>query len=361
MDQPSSTESNAITLRIRFKSASLDEFIGRYGADVSPGGIFIRTKQPVEVGTSLQFDFSLADGSSLLSGLGTVAWVRESDPARANSVPGMGLRFDKLTPESQHTHQMILAEKARKEGKAPARRIRRLLSWRPHRDRRPFRRHPKRCRATADSPGTRAREVRGRRPASFAKTLPSSARRADRAHQEAPECVGAVLPRRLGEPDGKTEISDKPIDYYMKEAEAAQAKAAPTTAAVPESAPKSDIEEWKTDAHTEEGLDAAPPAPEEVALLDSQSYSAEVPSSEIPVSPAAIKDSGERRPSDKDFFTSMLDMGDTTREPGRQTARCDRSHRGRLGRAQSRKPPGEDRGVLPGTHQDRRGRAGEPR
>src|SRR5512136_951360 len=120
MDQPSSTESNAITLRIRFKSASLDEFIGRYGADVSPGGIFIRTKQPVEVGTSLQFDFSLADGSSLLSGTGTVAWVRESDPGRANSVPGMGLRFDKLTPESQHHHQVILAEKARKEGKASA-------------------------------------------------------------------------------------------------------------------------------------------------------------------------------------------------------------------------------------------------
>ena len=36
-----------------------------------------------------------------------------------------------------------------------------------------------------------------------------------------------------------------------------------------------------------------------------------MPSSEIPVSPAAIKESGERRPSDKDFFTSMLDMGDT--------------------------------------------------
>src|SRR5450759_1776003 len=117
MDQPSSTESNAITLRIRFKSASLEEFISRYGVDVSPGGIFIRTRQPVEVGTTLQFDFTLGDGSSLLAGLGTVAWVRENDPARANSVPGMGLRFDKLTPESQQAHQTILAEKALKEGK----------------------------------------------------------------------------------------------------------------------------------------------------------------------------------------------------------------------------------------------------
>ena len=65
MDQPSSTESRAITLRIKFKSASLDDFINRYGVDVSPGGIFIRTKQPVDVGTTLQFDFTLADGSAI--------------------------------------------------------------------------------------------------------------------------------------------------------------------------------------------------------------------------------------------------------------------------------------------------------
>jgi uncharacterized protein (TIGR02266 family) len=117
MDQPSSTESSAITLRIKFKSASLDDFINRYGVDVSPGGIFIRTKQPIEVGTTLKFEFSLADGSPLLTGTGTVAWVRENDPGRPNNVPGMGLRFDKLVPESQHAHQAILAEKARKEGK----------------------------------------------------------------------------------------------------------------------------------------------------------------------------------------------------------------------------------------------------
>jgi len=121
MDQPSSPDSNAITLRIRFKSASLDDFIARYGADVSPGGIFIRTKQPVEVGTALRFVFSLGDGSPLLAGTGTVAWVRESDPARANNIPGMGLRFDKLSPDSQHTHQLVLAEKAHKGARPLAR------------------------------------------------------------------------------------------------------------------------------------------------------------------------------------------------------------------------------------------------
>ena len=40
MDQPSSADDSGITLRIKFKSESVDAFIARYGADVSPGGIF---------------------------------------------------------------------------------------------------------------------------------------------------------------------------------------------------------------------------------------------------------------------------------------------------------------------------------
>ena len=38
MDQPSSADDSGITLRIKFKSESVDAFIARYGADVSPGG-----------------------------------------------------------------------------------------------------------------------------------------------------------------------------------------------------------------------------------------------------------------------------------------------------------------------------------
>ena len=88
MDQPSSADDSGITLRIKFKSESVDNFIARYGADVSPGGIFIRTKDPLGVGTNLRFEFSLADGQPLLLGHGTVVWVREPDQARAGVVPG---------------------------------------------------------------------------------------------------------------------------------------------------------------------------------------------------------------------------------------------------------------------------------
>jgi uncharacterized protein (TIGR02266 family) len=116
MDQPTSKEPRGpVSLRIKFRSASLDQFIERYGVDVSRGGIFIRTREPLAVGTQLRFDFQLQDAAPLLAGEGTVVWIRENDPTRAGVTPGMGVRFDKLTPASQPTLEKILAEKGRRE------------------------------------------------------------------------------------------------------------------------------------------------------------------------------------------------------------------------------------------------------
>ena len=300
MDQSSSPESNALTLRIKFKSASLEEFISRYGVDVSPGGIFIRTRQPVDVGTTLQFDFSLADGSSLLAGLGTVAWIRENDPSRTNNVPGMGLRFDKLTVESQQNHQTILAEKAHKEGKPqgtpyPPTAFVLPAGGRPS----PAPESPRASVESVAKPDPLAKPEPS--PADFTKTLPAPA-----------AAIVARVVDSASESDdfdggGKTEISDKPIEELLREAEAAQEQTtAPPPAAAPgeDYAPKSPLEDWQTDAHPLEDA-SAPPAPEEVSIADSQAYATEAPV------PPALTESGERRPSDKNFFAAMLDLGDT--------------------------------------------------
>ncbi|MCS6913556.1 MAG: TIGR02266 family protein [Myxococcales bacterium] len=103
-----------ITLKIKFKSSSLDQFIERYSVDVSRGGIFIRTKEPLPVGTTLRFEFQLQDGSSLIGGEGTVVWNRAYDPNRIGVAPGMGVRFDKLTADSQRVLERILSEKHRR-------------------------------------------------------------------------------------------------------------------------------------------------------------------------------------------------------------------------------------------------------
>jgi uncharacterized protein (TIGR02266 family) len=244
MDEPSSTESNAITLRIKFKSASLDEFISRYGADVSPGGIFIRTKQPLDVGTNLQFEFTLADGGGLLAGLGTVAWVRENDPGRANNVPGMGLRFDKLSAESQHNHQMILAEKARKEGKALGTPYPPTSFVAPASRPSPA---PEAPRHVSPSPDRREPAL-----ANFAVTRPAPAAVVRSAPPVPPAAV--VAPASLQDSSdntdefsagGKTVISDMPTDL---DSGPTNAGPSPLSKSAEDGAPAALLDDWKTDA-----------------------------------------------------------------------------------------------------------------
>ena len=108
-----------VTLKIKFKSTTLEQFIERYSVDISHGGIFIRTKDPLPVGTNLRFEFQLKDASPLITGDGTVVWTRDFDPTRSGVAPGMGVRFDRLPAESQEVLDQILAHKTAKMGKAP--------------------------------------------------------------------------------------------------------------------------------------------------------------------------------------------------------------------------------------------------
>ena len=101
-----------VTLRIKFKSATLEQFIERYAVDVSQGGIFIRTKEPLPVGTTMRFEFQLRDESPLITGEGTVVWIREQNAGVTGVAPGMGVRFDRLNESSQGVLDEILAHKA---------------------------------------------------------------------------------------------------------------------------------------------------------------------------------------------------------------------------------------------------------
>jgi uncharacterized protein (TIGR02266 family) len=106
------SQRSPVTLRIKFKSATLEQFIERYAVDVSQGGIFIRTKEPLPVGTTMRFEFQLRDESPLITGEGTVVWIREQNAGQSGVAPGMGVRFDRLTEASQGVLDEILAHKA---------------------------------------------------------------------------------------------------------------------------------------------------------------------------------------------------------------------------------------------------------
>lgn len=76
---------------------SIDDFIAEYVTDISRGGVFIRSKQPLPVGTKVNLKFSvILDDFHTVEGEGEV--VRVVDDGEQI---GMGVTFTELTDESR--------------------------------------------------------------------------------------------------------------------------------------------------------------------------------------------------------------------------------------------------------------------
>ena len=81
-------------LTINKEFESFDAFIHEYVTNVSRGGVFIKSKTPLPVGTKVNLRFTLImDDIETIEGVGEVVRV-EHEP------PGMGIAFTELTPES---------------------------------------------------------------------------------------------------------------------------------------------------------------------------------------------------------------------------------------------------------------------
>ncbi|MDJ0765909.1 MAG: PilZ domain-containing protein [Myxococcota bacterium] len=110
-----------IALEIRFKSATLADFVNRHSRDISRGGIFVKTKSPMPSGTLIKFDVSIGDNQSIIQGVGRVVWRRLEDTSE-DAPAGMGIKFIKLDPTSQDNLNAILEGKPEglaAEGEAP--------------------------------------------------------------------------------------------------------------------------------------------------------------------------------------------------------------------------------------------------
>jgi uncharacterized protein (TIGR02266 family) len=97
-----------VSLKVRFKSATVDEFIEHYSKDVSRGGIYIKSSNPMAVGTLLKFQFQLKDESALIKGVGRVVWTRAEVDATSDAPAGMGIKFIKMDDESRAMVERII-------------------------------------------------------------------------------------------------------------------------------------------------------------------------------------------------------------------------------------------------------------
>ena len=78
--------------------ASGETFLFAYLTNISEMGIFIRTNEPLTIGTRLRLRFHVDEADPLVLD-GEVAWINPYHTDRENINPGMGVRFIQLTAD----------------------------------------------------------------------------------------------------------------------------------------------------------------------------------------------------------------------------------------------------------------------
>ena len=99
----SGREETRVTINKEFDS--FDQFIQEYVTNISRSGVFIKTKEPLPIGTTVNLRFTvIMDDIESVEGEGEVVRV-ETDP------PGMGVVFRKLSGYSQGLIEKLLTQK----------------------------------------------------------------------------------------------------------------------------------------------------------------------------------------------------------------------------------------------------------
>lgn len=96
-----------LNMLVQFRLGDMDEFMRDYAANISLGGIFIRTREPRDRGSMIYLQFRLKDGSKLIEGLGKVVHVNPPE----SPAPGMGVEFVNLDDESRRLIKEIVKER----------------------------------------------------------------------------------------------------------------------------------------------------------------------------------------------------------------------------------------------------------
>lgn len=110
MEKTRKTVRKPIALKVKFRSKNLEEFVEKYATNISTGGIFIKTKKPLPVGTIIDLEIKLLEDEPLLKGKGEVVWRKEYAPGMKGQ-SGMGIKFVELEEESKKLLERVLTTK----------------------------------------------------------------------------------------------------------------------------------------------------------------------------------------------------------------------------------------------------------
>jgi uncharacterized protein (TIGR02266 family) len=100
----------AVRLRVHFGVGSMT-LLTNYSVNLSTGGIFIETLEPIDIETPLTLEFSLPGNPHKICCHGRVAWVNTADQLSSQALPpGIGVQFLDLNLKDLRALRAFLAK-----------------------------------------------------------------------------------------------------------------------------------------------------------------------------------------------------------------------------------------------------------
>ena len=96
-------------VRVLVEYDSVEEFLIDYTSNISIGGLFIQTQDPLEVGTLFRIRFRIPGDPEPVETDAEVCWILRPEDAGALQ-PGMGVRFASLKEEDRARVEDLLKD-----------------------------------------------------------------------------------------------------------------------------------------------------------------------------------------------------------------------------------------------------------
>lgn len=94
-------------VKVNHEFKNIDAFLSEYVSDISHGGVFIRSRSPLAVGTRVELRFTIIlDDVETIEGEGEVV---RAVPPDEGPIAGMGVSFTQLTERSQTVIERLIA------------------------------------------------------------------------------------------------------------------------------------------------------------------------------------------------------------------------------------------------------------
>lgn len=91
-----------VNTKLEVKYGDITSFISDYAMNISRGGMFISTKNPLKVNTIISVEFIIPDLKVPINVKGRISWINDPQQIKGtNLIPGMGVEFQAFSTDDQ--------------------------------------------------------------------------------------------------------------------------------------------------------------------------------------------------------------------------------------------------------------------